>query len=133
MAIKPQELTDENEQIKTVVKTGTKVIPGSLYPKGPITATAFGKNSSLFGFVTEEKECQLWRIQDAQWEFLGSWQLIKRANAVIFSPDNRYIIVADKFGDVYRVDIESSHGNDMPWRLILGHTSMVSDLVRLLY
>lgn len=48
---------------------------------------------------------------------------------VIFSADENSIVVGDKTGDVYLLNLDS---NESEFKLIMGHLSMLTDLVKTL-
>lgn len=51
----------------------------------------------------------------------------KRPSAIITSDDDTQLFLADKFGDVYKMDIQDSNSNE-PLEPILGHVSMLTDI-----
>lgn len=52
----------------------------------------------------------------------------KRPNAISIAEDGTTVIIADKFGDVYSIDINSSPEEKFTQEPILGHVSMLTDV-----
>ncbi|CAI4058355.1 Trm82p SKDI_04G3860 [Saccharomyces kudriavzevii IFO 1802] len=52
----------------------------------------------------------------------------KRPNAITVAEDGTTVIVADKFGDVYSIDINSNPEEKFTQEPILGHVSMLTDV-----
>lgn len=60
------------------------------------------------------------------WTVVSKRSLARAASRVKFTPSSDYIIVADKSGDAYKYSVSNP---DEPGILILGHTSMLLDVL----
>lgn len=56
----------------------------------------------------------------------------KRATKIVFNKSEKLIVVGDKTGDVYVLNIEDDLPNQ-EFKLVMGHLSMLTDLVSLNY
>ncbi|KAK9511244.1 hypothetical protein O3M35_005838 [Rhynocoris fuscipes] len=70
------------------------------------------------------KDLYIWRVKD--WSLMSKRLINRSASALVFSGNSENIAVADKSGDVYLYSVESA---DTKGELILGHVSMLLDLV----
>ncbi|KAJ3031863.1 UNVERIFIED_CONTAM: WD repeat-containing protein 4 [Siphonaria sp. JEL0065] len=96
-------------------------------PEGLIRAIVFHRNGELMAVASDSRTIQVWNIKT--WTLVQSKMLIKRPNALAFSGSEDELgdlIVADKFGDVYRIPLGSV--NDKI-KLLLGHCSLVTDML----
>ncbi|KAJ8051125.1 tRNA (guanine-N(7)-)-methyltransferase non-catalytic subunit WDR4 [Holothuria leucospilota] len=93
-------------------------------PRGQILAAKFSPSGNLFACCDDEKCLRLWKT--SSWELLSQRSIQKRCTAITFSHRDEDIFVADKFGDVYRF---SSKDSSHPGELILGHVSMLLDVI----
>ncbi len=59
---------------------------------------------------------------------LSSRLLPKRAMALCFTSDDKWVVVADKTGEVYRYRLDSL--DQSPGEHLLGHFSVLLDMVR---
>ncbi|CAH1762077.1 8658_t:CDS:2 [Entrophospora sp. SA101] len=70
----------------------------------------------------EDKLLKVWSIDN--------WRPVpKRVVSIAFNSQGSQIITADKFGDVYRYPINASNDNQNAVDLLLGHVSMVTDMI----
>jgi WD40 repeat protein len=76
----------------------------------------------LLAVVVSDKSLVVY--DTASWEIKHQTIIPKRANVVKFTPDGEYVVVGDKFGDVYRFSLKSFDKEE----LILGHVSVLTDL-----
>ncbi|KAI9340877.1 WD40-repeat-containing domain protein [Obelidium mucronatum] len=96
-------------------------------PEGLIRSIVFHRNKELMAVASDSRFVQIWNIKT--WTLVHSKMLIKRPNALAFSGSESELgdlIVADKFGDVYRIPLGS--GNEKI-KLLLGHCSLVTDML----
>lgn len=104
-----------------------------------ILCCAVSKNSDYIAFADDHKQLTVWswnhdfnqseRI-DQGIEFRGlclkkQWNMVKRANKIIFDNEATSVLIADKSGDVFQFVIKSQ---ETEGKCILGHLSMVLDL-----
>ncbi|KAJ3089213.1 WD repeat-containing protein 4 [Quaeritorhiza haematococci] len=93
------------------------------FPKAPIRAVAFSPANGLVVFAADDKSLSCWSVKN--WTKLGSRETIKRVNSIVISADNEFVIVADKFGDVYKYSLKDLTDSES---LILGHVSMTTQI-----
>lgn len=60
------------------------------------------------------------------WKIVSSRSVMRAASRVRFTPSSDYVIVADKSGDAYKYSVNNQ---DEPGSLILGHMSMLLDIL----
>ncbi|XP_073986344.1 tRNA (guanine-N(7)-)-methyltransferase non-catalytic subunit wuho [Rhodnius prolixus] len=70
------------------------------------------------------KDLYLWRTKD--WKLVSKRLVNRSASAIIFSPNDEVIAVADKSGDVFLFSVKSP---EKEGEFILGHISMLLDLL----
>ncbi|KAI8051263.1 WD40-repeat-containing domain protein [Syncephalis plumigaleata] len=94
--------------------------------KASISAVAFTNDGSKAATFSDDKVLCIWNTTG--WERVLSLDMPKRVNALLFDNTGNVIYAADKFGDVYRVNIthEPTTPLDQP---IIGHVSMITDMV----
>jgi len=69
------------------------------------------------------KQISVWTLPNLS--LIYQQNLVRKASKVIFTPDSKHILVADKNGDVYKFETDAvSEG-----QLLLGHLSMLLDIV----
>ncbi len=57
---------------------------------------------------------------------MKQWNLLRRANSIIFDNESKSVLAADKSGDVFKLDLASE--NEAEGKCLLGHFSMLLDL-----
>ncbi|KAJ3034130.1 WD repeat-containing protein 4, partial [Rhizophlyctis rosea] len=107
---------------KIVAKTKDLSAP-STKPLTVYRWLAFDQSTNTLAIAADNKELAC--FDATKWEKVHTRESIKRANCVSFSPDGK-LIIGDKFGDVYSVKRDDAEGQES---LILGHVSMLTDLV----
>lgn len=105
---------------------------------GPIRCAALSDCGKFLATSGDDKKLKTWRVEDLQ--LLSSRALPKKPTYINFA-DNNDILVADKFGDIFRYQLHpssnesysgnmrdalSSHENPSGGELILGHTSLLT-------
>uniref|UniRef100_A0A6V7KR70 Uncharacterized protein n=1 Tax=Bracon brevicornis TaxID=1563983 RepID=A0A6V7KR70_9HYME len=88
-----------------------------------ITSVTFSNDGSLFVVCANRKQLYLYSSKDNS--LLSNRTLVRAASRVRFTPLND-VIVADKSGDAY---LFSTKKPDEPGELILGHLSMLLDIL----
>lgn len=87
----------------------------------------------IIGTTDSDKAAAIFRIDYTKencLELVKRQVFPKRPCAVLTSTDDSQLIVADKFGDVYSIPIDSSEPQDEKLMVpILGHVSMLSDVL----
>ncbi|KAI8801639.1 WD40-repeat-containing domain protein [Cladochytrium replicatum] len=99
-------------------------IPLDSFPSTNIRGLAFDKSGEKMVVARDDKVLACWSTSD--WKVVATRSAPKRVNAMIFPEDDAVMILADKFGDVYRHDFASPSAKE---RLLLGHVSMITDMV----
>ncbi|ORX90267.1 WD40 repeat-like protein [Basidiobolus meristosporus CBS 931.73] len=89
-----------------------------------IRTLAFSPDGKLLATSGEDKTLKVWAVEN--WQCLNTRPVIKRYNAIKFAAQSDAIFVADKFGDVYKLQIDPAAGQE---ELLLGHVSMITDMV----
>ena len=100
-----------------------------------------------FALADDHKQLTVWKWEDKS--LVKQWNILRRANRILFDNDSKSVLVAgekptkyhfaseertifklfaDKSGDVFKFDLAS--GNDSEGECILGHFSMLLDLVQ---
>lgn len=85
--------------------------------------TALSSDNQLLAVQSLEKILLVYNIHD--WKLIHQKQLGRGASKIIFTPDNKYIVVGDKTGDVFLYKLYS----DEKETLLLGHLSIILDIV----
>ncbi|KAJ2848387.1 tRNA (guanine-N(7)-)-methyltransferase non-catalytic subunit trm82 [Coemansia brasiliensis] len=93
--------------------------------RGPIVAVAFSQDGSMFAACTNEKNVAIYSVDT--WSARRTLCIAKRATALAFDLDGSYLLIADKFGEVYRASTSASDADCKP-DLLLGHVSIVCDV-----
>ncbi|CAJ0824427.1 14818_t:CDS:2 [Entrophospora sp. SA101] len=92
------------------------------HPKRDLLILVFGGNFQAIDTSGEDKLLKVWSIDN--------WRPVpKRVVSIAFNSQGSQIITADKFGDVYRYPINASNDNQNAVDLLLGHVSMVTDMI----
>lgn len=84
----------------------------------------FSNSGKLFALCTPQKELFIWQTRD--WKLLSEREVVRRTTVITFTNKEDYIIASNKGGDVYRFFI---HDADKEKELLLGHVSMILDMV----
>lgn len=85
--------------------------------------STMSSTNSLLAIQSPKKMLLVYKIQN--WELIFQRQLARGASKIIFTPDDKNLIVGDKTGDVFLYDIYS----DKKETLLLGHLSIVLDII----
>lgn len=75
-------------------------------------------------FADDHKQLTVWSLKD-KFHMIKQWNLVRRANKVLFDKSGDKILIADKSGDVFQFDMKSQ---DVNGQCLLGHLSMLLDL-----
>ncbi|KAJ1979812.1 WD repeat-containing protein 4 [Dimargaris verticillata] len=116
----------------------TSVQPESQTTETLIRDVAFTPNGKYLAVCRDDKALYLW--DTATWTLALAFSTLRRANRILFTHDGQSLLVADKFGDVYRYQLDdylartqtagtsvlNALGDDDD--LVLGHVSMLLDL-----
>ncbi|KAG1852194.1 WD40-repeat-containing domain protein [Suillus subluteus] len=105
---------------------------------GPIRCATLSDCGKFLATSGDDKKLKTWQVDDLK--LLSSRVLPKKPTYIIFA-DNKDILVADKFGDIFRYQLHpssnesssgytrdtlSSHENPSGGELILGHASLLT-------
>ncbi|KAJ3408068.1 WD repeat-containing protein 4 [Chytridiales sp. JEL 0842] len=101
--------------------TAAKAIENDLFPSGDIRSIAFHGETMIV--TSDSKVMHSWDLSTMT--RLGTWDTYKRPNVIKISPDGKFILVGDKFGDVFSIPIDDYESNG---KLLLGHVSIITDL-----
>lgn len=85
--------------------------------------SALSLDNTLLAIQSPQKMLLVYEVQS--WKVIYEKQLGRGASKIIFTPDDKAIVVGDKTGDVFLYDIYS----DKKETLLLGHLSMVLDII----
>jgi len=87
-----------------------------------INSSCVSPCGNLLALCDDYKQITVWELPSLT--LLYQQNLIRKASKVIFSPDSKHILVADKNGDVYKFDSRTA----CDAKLLLGHLSMLLDI-----
>ncbi|KAJ1815654.1 hypothetical protein LPJ75_002293, partial [Coemansia sp. RSA 2598] len=90
--------------------------------KEAIRAACFSRNGALFAICTNDKAIRIY--ETAGWSLKRKLVSEKRTNALCFDPESKHLVTGDKFGDCYRISVDSDGGSDKP-EILLGHVSIL--------
>ncbi|KAJ1976857.1 hypothetical protein H4R35_002524 [Dimargaris xerosporica] len=116
----------------------TPAQPGPQATETLIRDVAFTPDGKYLAVCRDDKALYLW--DTATWTLALAFSTLRRANRILFTHDGQTLLVADKFGDVYRYHLDdylartqaagtpvlNALGDDDD--LVLGHVSMLLDL-----
>ncbi|RKP14507.1 hypothetical protein BJ684DRAFT_15179 [Piptocephalis cylindrospora] len=109
-------------QALSTLPTSARILPAR--PTSLIQTLQYSPARDLLVTVSEDKSLAIWdATQDWAQVFTGI--TAKRVNDLVFSPDGAYLYIADKFGDVYRLDTHTWSGLQDPF---VGQVSMTTSL-----
>ncbi|KAJ3074378.1 WD repeat-containing protein 4 [Podochytrium sp. JEL0797] len=108
--------------------TTAKPLAPTSMPEGLIRTIAFHKSGQWMAVASDSRNVEVWNLKT--WELVAKKMLLKRPNALAFADDGDAeqvgdLVVADKFGDVYRIPVTGSD----KIKLLLGHCSLVTDMI----
>lgn len=86
----------------------------------------FSPQGNILAFCTLSKMLCVIDINQLEMSVKHVFELVRGASKVKFTPSGRYIVVADKSGDVYLFDLQKK---DDIGTLILGHLSLLLDVL----
>ncbi|KAJ3325853.1 hypothetical protein HDV06_002238 [Boothiomyces sp. JEL0866] len=92
-----------------------RVIPNDQHAKKQLRTIVYHPAKKLLAFVSDDKELQIW---DAQ-----SLKVINKR--LSFSKDAKHLMVADKFGDLYKLTVDNPDEKPL---LLIGHVSILTDM-----
>ncbi|CAG8470125.1 2840_t:CDS:2 [Paraglomus occultum] len=92
-----------------------------------IKQIAFQDNGNLLATSSDNKTLNIWNIEG--WALRSERTVSKRIISIAFEKNCSGIATADNTGDVYRFPIDVSTEEQNPIKPILGHVSMVTDMV----
>ena len=62
-------------------------------------------------------------------DLFSSRPIVKRAAKMIYNKDETVLLLGDKTGDVYSLDMSQNGLETNEFKLLMGHLSMLTDLV----
>ncbi|KAI9594836.1 WD40-repeat-containing domain protein [Syncephalis fuscata] len=92
--------------------------------KAPISVVGFTNDGAKAATFSDDKVLRIW--QTTNWQCLFSLDMPKRVNALSFNTTGDILYAADKFGDVYRLNLTEE--TIKPGQPIVGHVSMITDM-----
>ncbi|KAI8900816.1 WD40-repeat-containing domain protein [Globomyces pollinis-pini] len=98
-------------------------VPKTQLSKQQIRSAVYHRESDRIAFVSDDKELQIWNASTLK--RINTRQTVKRATCLLFSADGKQLLVGDKFGDVYRFDVNDPSVKPL---LLLGHVSILTDM-----
>ncbi|CAG8715669.1 14653_t:CDS:10 [Rhizophagus irregularis] len=84
-------------------------------------------SSTLLATSDENKILKIWNCDE--WKLRNTRPVQKRVVSIAFNKDGSQIVIADKFGDVYSHPLDPPEDKQNASTLLLGHVSMVTDMV----
>lgn len=87
-----------------------------------INCSCVSSCGKFLALCDDYKQISMWSVPSLT--LIYQQNLVRKASKVIFTPDSKHILVADKNGDVYKFDTEVSSEAE----LLLGHLSMLLDI-----
>ncbi|KAJ1661154.1 WD repeat-containing protein 4 [Dispira simplex] len=99
-----------------------------------VCAVTFSPDGAYLLAVRDDKVLYIWDTK--QWQVVFAFCTLRRCHQACFTPDSRAFLVADKFGDVYRYQLDHClslpngpvHNEFQDDQLLLGHVSMLLDM-----
>ncbi|KAJ1949116.1 hypothetical protein IWQ62_006786, partial [Dispira parvispora] len=99
-----------------------------------VCAVTFSPDGAYLLAARDDKALYIWDTK--QWQIVFAFCTLRRCHQVCFSPDSQAFLVADKFGDVYRYQLDRClslpdgpvHSEFQDDQLLLGHVSMLLDM-----
>lgn len=126
--------TEEKDALSTEKKEELTQVPLPSFPPSVrilsnrptslIQTLQYSPAKGLLVTVTEDKSLAVWDASK-DWSQVFTGTTAKRVNDMLFSPDGSYLYIADKFGDVYRLDTSTWSGLQDPF---VGQVSMTTSL-----
>ncbi|CAC5409707.1 TRM82 [Mytilus coruscus] len=93
--------------------------------KNHILASCCSDSGKYLALSDDIKQLYLYKF-DAEWKIISRRPVPRRCTSLTFTQDEKYVLLADKTGDVYRFCIDDeTHAGE----LLLGHLSMLLDIV----
>jgi len=109
--------TSDNEDSKDV-----PVIKSTHPETKKITCSCLSSCGKFLALCDDYKQITVWTLSTLK--LITQQNLVRKASKVIFTPDSSNVLIADKNGDVYKVDFMA----DSDPVLLLGHLSMLLDM-----
>jgi len=82
----------------------------------------FALNGSTIAVAFNDKTVQILDFKNDSFNVTKTTQVQKRPTSIVFHPENKNVFLADKTGDIYELDFETTCDDQRP---ILGHVSML--------
>jgi len=111
--------------IKTSDNESSKDIPvnkSNITEAMKITCSCVSSCGRFLALCDDYKQITVWTLPSL--DLINQQNLVRKASKVIFTPDSSNVLIADKNGDVYKVDFKSARDPV----LLLGHLSMLLDI-----
>ena len=117
----------ENESIQAIPdplpRTDVNEVPQVAKENLRVLCSAVSVCGQFVAFADDHKQLTIWSFPEKT--LLKQYNLVRRANKVIFDKTASAILVADKSGDVFRFDLNSE---DQDGQCLMGHLSMLLDI-----
>jgi len=95
-----------------------------LTPGPRVISSAVSQSGSHLALCDDFKQVTVWLLLPEP-RMISHHILPRKGSRIIFSPDSKHILVADKNGDVHLLDLEKPDQSPL---LLLGHLSMLLDV-----
>ncbi|XP_071852642.1 tRNA (guanine-N(7)-)-methyltransferase non-catalytic subunit WDR4-like [Apostichopus japonicus] len=120
--ILPQRNAEKQNERDTSSESKT-TDPQQKQPTGAILSCNISSSGDFVTCCDDRKNLYLWKTNP--WSLLSKRSIQKRCTSVTFTPSEEFVLLADKFGDVYQFSVKTV---DEPGSLLLGHVSMLLDV-----
>lgn len=107
-------------------KDGEEIKKVTYQHTSEIVASTFLPKKQLLVFTDIAKKVLIIDLKNNQ-EIVATKLINKRATKIVFNKSEKLIVVGDKTGDVYVLNIEDDLPNQ-EFKLVMGHLSMLTDL-----
>lgn len=94
----------------------------SVAHKQPIHEATLSEDGTRLATTDESKTIKIW--DTINWSLVSERKAERRVSSMKFTKDCKFLIAADKSGDVYNFEL----ANNNPPKLLLGHVSIITDL-----
>jgi len=121
--------TEASESVAVPEHQSEEAGESSVIP-GQILSAALSHSGDLLALCDDYKKLRVWQLSDTSKggpSLLCETTLARRSTALTFSPTDDSVLVADKNGDAYSVQIQQS-GQEAEPKRILGHLGMLLDI-----
>nr|XP_022294183.1 tRNA (guanine-N(7)-)-methyltransferase non-catalytic subunit wdr4-like isoform X1 [Crassostrea virginica] len=123
--IEEKRLSTQNEQTQEDSGKLPKADVTSKDGQNRILACKFSPSWRFFAVCDDAKRLYLFRCGES-WELVSNRPISRRCTRLTFTYDEKNVLVADKWGDVFRFSVQDPKKGG---QLLLGHLSMLLDIL----